>query len=347
MRLLITDVLYPNRYSTWRNIMIEHLVREQGADVLVFKTGRFKRLDSYDFDFCNRDGLLEGYKKFSLGYHDKKREIYALCSDRFGDYDAVYHIFASCFSNFNNHFPGTPLERQFIHLYPGPGYLFQYVAFPKETKIISTHPETTKLYQDSHDTIECLISPQTTSKENITKKYFHEKPQMTVCFASVSKGELKGDAVYLNIVETYSNLFPNDNVNFISIGNCATHPKIKNHSPMDYVTLGNFYRENVDVYVSPETGLMPNGWPLGVEAAVTGSVLLTTDSRNTASKMGIPEPSFLVCRTVEDFVNTIRRLYVDREYANLCSCNAQSFLLKHVSPSAQQEKILDFIRKNV
>jgi hypothetical protein len=342
MRLLITDAMYPNRYASWRNVMIEHLVREAGADVLVFKTPLLKQLATYDFGFCSRDGLLDGYREIREPYFP--HDTYALCRGRFGGYDAVYHIFASCFFAFQKFFPGTPPLRQFVHLYPGGGYSFGRLAFPAGTKIIATHPETTTLYQVDYELIECLMGPKVSAASDIACRDFCCKPELTVCFASLGSGSTKGDLVYLAIADAYAERFPKDRVRFVSIGNCTRHPRVTHHPPMDYRALGDFYRREVDIYVSPETGLVANGWPLGLEAAVTGCVVLTTDTRNTAARMDLPEPSILTCRDVDGFVAAIRRLYADREYASLCSRNTQSLLLRHVAPAAQQERILDFIR---
>ena len=341
MRLLITDVLYPNRYATWRNVMIEYLIRNTDAEVLVFKTRCFGSLASFDFDFCNRDGLLDGYRVVR-----KKRwprDAYLLTRGEFGGYDAVYHLFVACWGVFNKHFANVPPERQFVHLYPGGGYRFASSSFPAGTGIISTHPETTALHS-GQKMIECLFGVHVHSAEQIVSRDFHHKPELTICFSSVGAPKFKGDATYLRVADLYASQFPEDRVRFVSIGNCMSHPRVQHHPAMDYVSLWDFYRDKVDIYLSAETGLTPNGWPLGLEAAVTGCVLLTTDTRNTAAKLDLPIPSVLTCHDAEEFVAAIRRLYLDREYASLCSRNTRLFLLRHVAPAAQQDRILDFIR---
>jgi hypothetical protein len=323
--------------------MIDFLLRNTEADILVYKTQQLGALASFDFDFCNADGVLNGY---SVKKHKNiPNNAYLLSRGSFGNYDAVYHIFLNSFIKFNKSFPQFPEDKQIVHLYPGGGYNFSKVNFPKKTKIISTHPETTELYKN-YDTIECLFGVQAKERSQIKSKDFTKKEQLNICFSSIGNPVFKGDDTYLKVAEEYNKKFPNDKVKFMSVGNCLMNPLIEHHEAMDYISLGNFYRENVDIYVSAETGISVNGWPLGLEAAVTGSVLLTTDSRNTAEKLNIKDPSILTCRNVSDFVSTIRKLYLDREYANLCSSNTQLLLLENVSPEYQQEKILKFIKGN-
>jgi hypothetical protein len=50
--------------------------------------------------------------------------------------------------------------------------------------------------------------------------------------------------------------------------------------PMPQANLSLFYEKNVDIICNLDTTKYHNGWPLGVEAVLTGTLLLTTDSFN-------------------------------------------------------------------
>lgn len=342
-RILITDILYPNKYSTWRNEMINYLLRNTNADILVFRVKETNVKYDFDYSFCNSSGLLENHKHLS-NFSDNKVIRYGLFKGEFdlAQYNFVYHMFAKTYIQFNSTFT-FPSYKQFVHLYPGAGYAFNRIGFPKDVGIISTHPETTEIYSDHEKKIECFFGPHMNESDEVKAKDFSQKQNINICFASLGNGALKGDLEYLSIVEEYLKSYPQDDIKFFSIGNCTAHRSVTKLEPMDYLSLQKFYGDNIDVYISTETGTSANGWPLGVEAVKMGTVLLTTDHRNTASRLNLPHPSVVVCSNTGEFIKEIKQLYDDRKYMNKCSENAKTFFSKHITVENQQDKILRFM----
>ena len=340
--ILITDILYPNKYSTWRNEMINYLLRNTDADILVFRAKENITKFDFDYSFCNSSGLLENHKHLSNLSGNKRPYGFFKGKFNLAKYDFVYHIFAKTYSQFNSIFT-FPSSKQFVHLYPGSGYAFNRIDFPKDVGIISTHPETTEIYSDHQKKIECLFAPHMNEGDEVKAKDFSQKQRINICFASLGNGALKGDLEYLSVVEQYIMLYPQDDVKFFSIGNCTAHKYVTKLEPMDYLSLQKFYGDNIDIYISTETGKRGNGWPLGVEAVKMGAVLLTTDHRNTASRLNLPHPSVVVCSNTGEFIKEIKHLYDDRKYMNACSENAKTFFSKHITVENQQDKILRFM----
>ena len=57
---LVVDILYPNKYSRWRNLEINFFIDEFESDILVFKIDGFAGVDfECDYDFCNLDTNLK------------------------------------------------------------------------------------------------------------------------------------------------------------------------------------------------------------------------------------------------------------------------------------------------
>jgi len=366
---LVVDLLYPNKFSRWRNIELKFFIRELNSDVLIFKASDFagNRFD-FDWDFCNKDldGILSDYNilifdpqynhlnkwntridgttfnnKFGGSYLLTKSEDFNLQK-----YTFVYHMFLVCYQLFKKYFPYTKI--QFIHLYPGGGWQAtseELFSINKDVKLISTHPTTTNVLSsiESHKFIELKTGLMFDKNDTVTPKKINNK-KITVCFSSLGISEDKGDNSYLQIVDKYNKYYPEDYVEFISIGNCKPHPHITNHPPMNYVELEKFYRTKVDIYLNLETGYFLNGWPLGLEAVKEGAVLITTDRHNVSHYYKHP---FYVSNNVSQFVDFIKELHDDRYLLKLKSKLCQQFVTRYSSYQNQQLMIKDFIEETI
>ena len=366
---LVVDVLYPNKLGRWRNVEIKFFIRELNTDVLIFKANDFagNRFD-FDWDFCNDDleGILEDYNilifdpkynhlnkwntrvdgtifnnKFGGSYLITKKTDFNLSS-----YTYVYHMFLSCYLLFKKYFPYT--EHQFIHLYPGGGWqatLEELHTINTSVKLISTHPTTTNLLilTRTHDFIELKTGLMFDKNDKIVPKKINNK-KITVCFSSLGISVDKGDDSYLQIVDRYNQYYPSDYVEFISIGNCKTHPHITRYPPMDYIQLEKFYQTKVDIYLNLETGYFLNGWPLGLEAVKEGAVLITTDRHGVSDYYTHP---FYVSNNTSKFVDFIKELHDDRDLLMKKSVMCQEFVLEYSSYQNQQLKIKDYIEETI
>lgn len=366
---LVIDSLYPNKYSRWRNISIKFLIQEYNCDVLVFKIDNFAGVNfEFDYNFCNIDSELE-LENYNILIFDSKYNYLnsynkqidgTLFNNRFSgsylltknntfdlnEYDFIYHIFLKNYINFNNNYIFDQ-SRQFIHLYPGGWWDAsdtQLSKINKNSNIISTHPFTTKILEKNNflSFIEVKTAPMYSLEEIIQNKNLNINT-IRVCFSSIGYGQEKGDSDYCDIAETYKKKFYNDNVKFLSVGNCEKSNFITKYDLMDYISLENFYKENVDIYLNLDTGLAFNGWPLGLEAIKAGCVLITTDKSNVSQFYNLDGEPFFICDGIESIIFTIKKLHDDRELLKNKSILCQRFSLEYSSYEKQQIKIKDFI----
>ena len=121
---LVVDILYPNKYSRWRNLEINFFIDEFESDILVFKIDDFAGVDfECDYDFCNLDtnlklqnynilifnpkyNYLNKYNKNIDGtlFNNKFYGSYLITKHtdfNLNNYSFVYHIFLMCYINFN------------------------------------------------------------------------------------------------------------------------------------------------------------------------------------------------------------------------------------------------------
>ena len=297
-KVLITDIVFPNKYATWRNTEILAFIKEYDTDIFVYKVNVYQGL-KFDWDFGLEiyDGLLDGYQLLSFG--DGR---FLVTRDKSGvfdlsKYDLVHHIFLQMYVNFNSNF-GFPQEKQSIHLYPGGGYekIEDVAKIDRKVKIIATQPYADRDLQEIgfENYINVWGAPMFHKGEDFVVKTFQEK-KLNICFASLGSGKSKGEFHYINVCNEYKKIYPDDNVQFLSIGRSALFERNKyiiTHPPRDYVALAKFYRENVDIYMNLETGMgLRNGWPLGLEAIAMGCLLLTRDPHKVSKYYSVPENS--------------------------------------------------------
>ena len=370
---LVVDILYPNKYSRWRNLEINFFIDEFESDILVFKIDDFAGVDfECDYDFCNLDtnlklqnynilifnpkyNYLNKYNKNIDGtlFNNKFYGSYLITKHtdfNLNNYSFVYHIFLMCYINFNKNYTFN-YNKQLIHLYPGGGFtgaVSDLIKINKNVKLISSFPTTTKLLEQSneYEFIEIKTGPMFSKHEEIKIKNINNS-ELTICFSSLGNGDEKGDDKYINIVNDYKLKYPIDNVNFISIGNCKKHDNIVNYSPMNYVELENFYYNNVDVYLNLETGKRFNGWPLGIESVKAGAVLITTDTLNVSNLFDLKSNPFYITNDLNHYVDIIKSLHDDRVKLQKKSKEGQNFVIKYSSYDKQQLRLKKFINEKI
>lgn len=162
MKVLITDGWFPNKYASWRNVEILSFLQEFKTTVLVHHG---KRLGDLIFNIDWDDPIYDDIRKIKpdlkflifdpkfnyLNKYNNKFDgtkfnghlshySYALTEDfefDLGQFDVVYHIFAGGYYDFNRFFDFDN-EKQFIHLYPGGGFLV--LIFPQLIEIWRSSP---------------------------------------------------------------------------------------------------------------------------------------------------------------------------------------------------------------
>lgn len=370
---LIVDIVYPNKYSRWRNSEINFFISEFKSDILIFKLDSFADVDfNFDYEFCNENvnNLLSEYNilifdskynhlnKYNTRidgtlFNNKHGGSYLLTRNtelNIENYSFVYHIFLHSYIKFNTTY-NFDFKKQYIHLYPGGGFLGRksdLLMIDKNTKLITTHPLSTLLVnrENNRKSIEVMIGPMFDKGESVVNKKINNG-EITVCFSSLGYNTDKGANEFLKIVNDYKINYPKDNVKFISIGNCINDKNIIKFSPMDYKQLQNFYYENVDIYLNLETGVGFNGWPLGMESLKSGAVLITTDKLNVSKYYKLTNNPFFISNNLNDFVSIIKKLYDNRNLLLDKSIECQKFVLEYTSYKDQQLKIKNFIINNL
>lgn len=365
--MLIVDCLYPNKFSRWRNEEIASYITELNADVLVYRVSSYAGINfDFDFDFANRNNLLDDYNILIFDPHfnyinkynkkidgtlfnNKFKGSYLLTKNYFFNldyYDCIYHIFLWSYNKFNNDYKFN-IEKQFIHLYPGGGFNGQ-TNINKNVNVISTHPTTTlNLINNNHKKyIDAWVCPCFQKNDFfIEKKSISNK--MTVCFSSLGTNVTKGSNNYIRIAEDYRKKYINDDINFISIGNCEKHPNIISYNPMNYIELSYFYRDNVDIYLNLQTGISFNGFPLGIEALISGCVLMSTDPDNVSHYFNIKSDEIFIENNIDNYCEKIKYFYDNKQMLKIISKKEQTIFYEYISYNSQQKKILDFIKQKI
>lgn len=361
--ILVVDCLYPNMYSRWRNVEITSFIKEYQADILVYKINNYAGVPfGFDFDHAIYDDLHNNYNILifdpQYNYHNRLNHrvdgitfnnthpgSYVLTTRTDFDisrYDAVYHIFLNVYTSFNRDYK-FPFDRQSIHLYPGGGLAAPdcVTKIDPAVRLVTTHPDTT-MWVGNRPHIQALIATLLDKDEEIITNIDRER--LGVCFSSLGPRHIKGEKTYLDIAEFYKTNYPDDTVDFYSVGNCVRSPYIKHFEAMDYKTLGEFYKKHINMYLNLETGINFNGWPLGIEAVVQGAVILTTDYRQSATKYKIPPNTFFISNHLSDIVKGIKQFYENKNLLQEYSLNTKAYLTSLISYKQQQSRIFDFIQ---
>ena len=117
---------------------------------------------------------------------------------------------------------------------------------------------------------------------------------------------------------------------------------------MDYMSLDEFYKKNVDIYVNLSTNKSFNGWPLGMESLINGCVLITTDPNNISQQYELEEDSgIFIINDNRQCIDIIKQIHDNREILIINSNISQTNFEKYSKYENQQEKIFDFIIKTL
>ena len=366
--ILLTDILFPSKYAKWRIEKIKSFIDDMDADILVFKVDSFAGINfEIDYEYMKDYFNLGDYNilifdpKYNYINDYNKRIDGTLFNYRFPgsylftrkldfnplEYDCVYHIFLYCWELFNRLYE-YPKNKLFIHLYAGGGFTSgdSLDIIDKDTSIISSQRFITDLLTQKGfiDFIEVMGSTLLQKDNEYTLRPINNVA-LNICFTSLGSNEDKGASNYINIVEKYKRLYPNDNIIFHSVGNCSPNEHINNHPPMAMKELENLY-DTIDILINLETGESINGWPLGVESILQGSILITTDTKNQSQYFPFSKNIIIVEKNnMESVVDNIKMLYKDRELLNTMSQNIQKASNDFYSYENQQAKIFECIHE--
>lgn len=392
MRVLLTDILFPNAFAKWRLVEIQSFINTYDTDIMVIhRTNDFAGIHfTLDYEKLDKSlGLSENYDIliFNPMYNElnnynppdfdgssfntddpvtrpcdylfqkrQYRDVFFYSGDgvNLDMYAKIYHIFLMNYRYFQSLFPHFPPDRQFIHLYPGGCFSCadDILSIHPETRVICTQHFITSMFADRfpEKPLSMILNAYGATYfckgEAIThrKNYKSKEDPLCVCFTSMGVGKEKGADDYLQIVDQYTTLY-GETVYFISIGTCPPHPHVTHYNAMTQHDLSLFYQTHVDVILNLETGFGFHGFPLGVEAAVEGCLLLTTDVRDSNQGNGFNLDSFLILETpiVEQAIEKIRYLDLNREILQTKSIALQDRLFDLFCYDHMMHRILIFV----
>lgn len=372
--ILLTDFLFPTKYSKWRIEEIKSFMLQYDADILILSKienfawvaynidyeymEEYYNLNDYNilifnskFNYLNKFNKKIDWtkfnKKFPWDYLFTKRSDFNI--ER---YDFIYHIFLVNYEKFNL-FYNYPFSKQFIHLYPwwGLSSNASVKTISKYTNLIPTQPFITEIlknnsfynYKDIYWWTFLWID---------SKCYYKSRNTwiIKVCFASMWKIEDKWWQFYLKLVDEYFKKYPEKNIEFISIWNSHFDKNIISFRPMPQDQLDDFYKKNVDIFINLETWMSFNWWPLWVEALLQWVVLITTDTKNSNNYFNFSKDMMLIIDdffAIDSIINFIHDLNLDRNLLNNFSIKSQNYTYALFSFHQQQANIFSFINEKI
>ena len=374
-RCLITDILFPTKFSKWRLVEIFSFMNKYDTDVLVIKkinnfgnntfTFDYEELKDkfklFEYDILIFNPYYNNLNKFNNNFDGTKynnllKADYLFRKKKFtnevfnvNNYDFIYHIFLMNYTNFNEILK-YPYKKQFIHLYPGGGTNIDSLCnleknIHKDVNIITTQYFISK-YITRKNKIDLFGGPfYCKNEKNRVKKSI--KKELTICFTSMGNHVLKGSQEYIKIVKLYKKKFPNDLVKFISIGYFDLKNDIISILPMSQDILDDYYFNNVDILINLTTGQAIDGFPLGIESILNGCLLLTTDTFNVNKLNNFNFNDFIIISKdkIEDIVNKIKLLYDNRTFYNKLVEELQNNVFDLFNYNNLLVKRFDFIDK--
>lgn len=371
-RGLITDLLFPSKFAKWRINEIRSFIDNFDMDILVVnkihnycgnnytldynELKETHMLDKYDILIFNPIyNSLNQYNTDINGikYNGKYPGAYLFRLKKYRqagfelNYDFIYHIFIICFETFNTYYK-YDYNKQYIHLYPGGGRYYDIVKYPN-VNIISTQyfiSNFIKISKLPNKYINIYGAPYIYKDELLIQKTINTKT-LKICFTSLGNIIEKGADIYIKIAEKYKNMYPNDDIIFYGIGIVPTSPIITKMNPLPQSELDIFYRDNIDIIFNLDRGNLLNGWPLGVEGAIYGALLLTTnnDNMNILNNYNFNEFLLINSNNIDDIINKIKMLYIDRELLNKLSIELQTKVHHLFSFDRTMKLIFEFIQK--
>jgi hypothetical protein len=346
MRVLMTDLLFPNKYAKWRLAEIHSFFEKYDTDLLVIdRINKFSGIQlDFDYDILSELFNLNDYdilifnanynyvNKYNINFdgtifNNLIDASYLLRKKKFNNeifsinnYEKIYHIFLMNYEKFNN-IINYPTKFQYIHLYPGGGLLNvnSLKNLDNNVNIISTQHNVTKFIENNNlknNILKLYGGPFFYKGENIKRKIYNVDKCLTICFTSMGNLYEKGADKYVEIVNFFYQKYQNINVKFISIGNCFDNEKIFKYQSMDQNSLSDFYYKTVDIIINLDSGKELNGFPLGIEAIIEGCLLLTTDVHNLNQTNNFNFDDFVIINNnnIESIVDKLKYLHDNRDF---------------------------------
>lgn len=369
-RLLVIDGSFPNRYALWHSYEIASLLDEFAADVLVYKFDEFAGI-KYEIDlrfwqtFHKLPRLLHIFdKKYNFLDEFNPREFNGIGQNGtapgsylfsnsevfdINEYDAIYCIFLSTYRQLVQDFPQATLKPVVVHLYAGGGFDGEAKQLSGANFLaISSGPKVSDAARAAGlrvvDVWGCPVMKK--NELLVPRSHSTKGKQLRVAYSSMGNSREKGFRKFQKIVLLYKLLFPFHRVSFHAVGLGRDFPFVDRHPPMDFLSLEEFYRIKIDVYLSLTTSRALNGFPMGIEALKGGCPVLSTDphgqSKNYESHDGV-----IVLRRTWSFVSQIRKLYKDPAYWEKMSRAGQDFIETHCGFESQQAKTSEAILKEI
>ena len=314
-----TDILVPQRLMSFagRKLPVDFeetqdLFLVHGSyDLLIFDPA-FNYLQSRVNDVDFNGTAFNGRFGFSFMLRKRTRRHEDL-DFTFAHYDAVYSIFQVVFELLMAHGDSSLFSApHFIHLYPGGGInvkqlcrrvhkiqqlqLYLVVTMPNILEMVQLHCSKvttvvawgpTSLPRDTSQTLSCQQQDP----------HAHQRSVLGVAMSSVGDDNKKGLGWFRDFMLLSMKMLPDANIHWYVFGQASrtslnitdTSGQPTNHMlhkvPMLHQTdLDGFYAKKIHVYVNAETG--GNGWPLGIEAMLTGAVLFSVDHHNVSRLFG-------------------------------------------------------------
>jgi Ca2+-binding EF-hand superfamily protein len=332
-RVLLTDIVFPNKYARWRLTEIYNFMNDYDTDIMVINRINSYAGNSLNFDFdilCETFNLhdynilifnpaynyINKYNSNFEGtkYNNKLPCDYILQKKKFENtifsietYDLIYHIFLMNYTNFNEKFL-CKQEKQFIHLYPGGGFINSDSIHKiyKNANVIPSQQFISKLINEN-SYLNIYGGPFFTKEQKCNQKNINDN--ICICFTSLGDYYEKGADTYVSLVNKFYENYYNNNTNysFISIGKCLPSKYITHYDAMDQEKLSYFYNKNVDILISLDSGIQLNGFPLGIEGIIEGCILLTTDvhNQNKLNNFNLDDFFIINRNNIEDIIKKI------------------------------------------
>ena len=332
-RVLLTDIVFPNKYARWRLTEIYNFINDYDTDIMVIN-----RINSYaginlnfDFDILYEIFKLHDYNilifnpsfnhinKYNSNfdgtkYNGKLPCDYIIQKKKFENtifsienYDLIYHIFLMNYTIFNSRFLYKQ-EKQFIHLYPGGGFINNDCIHKIDinANVIPSQQFISKLI-NKNSFLNIYGGPFFNKEQKCNQKNVNDN--ICICFTSLGDEYEKGADIYVSLVKKFYENYYNNNKNysFISIGKCFKSKYITHYDAMDQEKLSYFYNKNVDVLISLDSGIQLNGFPLGIESIIEGCILLTTDvhNQNKLNNFNLDDFFIIDRNNIEDIIKKI------------------------------------------
>jgi len=362
MKILVVSSQVPAHHAQWLMEETKSFIKDKDADILVYphknKAPLYGQMKEY-YGIENHNLLIFNPVFNSLNEHNKKidgtkfnsksRYDFLITKEEdfnLSNYDVIYHIFYSRYIEFNSLYK-VPSSKQFVHFYPMKYLFSKDVSYEnKEVHLITTQKYITDwVGRMGHKNIIEVLGGTFLQKNHTYSLRPINNGKLKICFSSLKSSEEKGSSTYIKAAERYKLLYPNDHIEFITVGSSPNSKFVTQIGSMTMEDLKILY-DSVDVYVNPHRGGAENGWPLGVEAMLRGSVLITTDMNNTSKCYPYSKSVIIIERDdVDKIVDNIKKLYDDRVLLNKMSNEIQKKSNEFYSYENQQQKIFDYIDK--